>query len=88
MKLQDSNTESYAESYATPEFAGLEEWWFKTTHWCLLWRHFSIRSRRYHLFHYSLVYTEDLHAKKKIMAPFHGWDSTIPWLQNHYEDII
>lgn len=42
----------------------------------------------YHLFHCSLVYTEDLHAKKKIMAPFQGWDSTIPWLQNHYEDII
>ena len=27
-------------------------------------------------------------CQKKIMAPFHGWDSTIPWLQNHYKDII
>ena len=37
----------------------------------------------YHLFHYSLVYTEDLHAKKKLwplfmdgIQPSHGYRTT------------
>ena len=44
-----------------------DELLYKVTLWCLLWKTIQLGQDDYHLFHYSLVYTDNPHAKPRLM---------------------